>query len=81
MRGELQAPGFDGEFSTWNSLARTRANAAGGLVLKWSARNAVGVVLVSAPSGQYVLNQCTHSAVAISTSSIPFHGPFFGSAL
>lgn len=43
----------------------------------WASRKACGVRPPSERWGRKVLNQWTHSAVAISTSSMPFQGPRF----
>lgn len=49
--------------------------AAAGASARKSTRNASGVAPPIDPWGRNVLNQCTYSNVATSTSSMPFHGP------
>lgn len=72
---KCQAPGLmeavvSGFHRCWDG-----SQAASVLTSRLSARKAIGVAPASDPWGRNVLNQCTHSAVAASTSSMPSHGP------
>ena len=58
-------------------LALRVSGSGSGTVVEEASRKACGVRPPSERWGRKVLNQWTHSAVAISTSSMPFQGPRF----